>query len=474
MPGFPYTTTAPPPTAGSLPIIQQANESTPVGGGGGSSPSTIGPNPVVSSITTNGDAAASGYDIVASGLEFSVYGSTLTGYTLGGAQLAGGAALQIEADTTNSVDFQFLISTGTAYAPIVSNDATSLLIRSDGSSVNGVIAIGTQPDGTSFLASYAFSGSSTPSTLNVYADGVNISSLVCSTINGVAPGAAVIPADLAVSTLSMGAPGGIVGISSLAGLNSNIPIIGTLTAPEIKGVSSINGAPVGGGVGPELGTSSITCSSITMTDGALYGISSINDGTPQLLLVAGDVGITGGYLAATAVSTNTITPLTGAKITLNTATIDTTAGNLVVSSINGAAYPPAGGGGLQYSTISNPVPNIINVDPGTTTSILAFSTIAGHVYSASVNARANITSVPVSTSDMLQTEILDNNVGNDFLGSWLCSAISTSSASGGFYQQVGGTINWKAGGSGASFSVYTLTSTQIYMDSLKVIDFGAI
>ena len=245
-------------------------------------------------------------------------------------------------------------------------------------------------------------------------------------------------------------------------------------------VSSLNGAAPGGGGG---GAPPAVVSTIS----SLVNVSTINVNSPGLITIAGGISVL-DYVGAGSISTGSIvsiapggavsvpnlgtSSITSAAPQLNI-TAPTSVSSLIVSSINGAA-PGGGGASLQYSTISNPTPNIVPVDPGATIQILSFSTIAGHVYSASVNARANITVVPASATDMLQSEILDNNVGNDFLGSWLCSAISTSAASGGFYQQIGGTINWKAAGTGASFAVYTQTSTSVYMDSLKVIDFGAI
>jgi len=443
----PYTTLSPPPTAGPLPVIERANLNTPYsGGGGGGGPSTIGPNPVVSSITTNGGATANGWDLIAAGFNFNINGSTLNLVNFGGGELAGGQAFNINADTTPNIDLAlFLSTTNTSGGNI---QGTSLVVQSDGA-VYGAASLGAITDGTCYIASYAQGTTPQLSTLNVYADAVNMSSLNVSSINGAAPG------------------GGGSAISSFA----------TASVSSLS-VSSINGAaPSGGGAPP----------AVVSTISSLVNVSTINVGSPGLLTIAGGISVL-DYVGAGSISTGSIVGIVpgGAVSVPNLVTSSITTGqpqlnidaptsvsSLIVSSINGAA-PGGGGASLQYSTISNPIPNIVPVNPGATTQILSFSTIAGHVYSASVNARANITVVPASATDMLQSEILDNNVGNDFIGSWLCSAISTSAASGGFYQQIGGTINWKAAGTGASFAVYTQTSTSVFMDSLKVIDFGAI
>ena len=59
MPSFPYTTTSPPPTSGALTVVDRANESLSYSGGGGGG--SVGPNPVISTLTfPGGDQVTAG------------------------------------------------------------------------------------------------------------------------------------------------------------------------------------------------------------------------------------------------------------------------------------------------------------------------------------------------------------------------------------------------------------------------------
>ena len=174
----------------------------------------------------------------------------------------------------------------------------------------------------------------------------------------------------------------------------------------------------------------------------------------------------GGYIGASAVSTNQIGPLSpGGAVTIS---------SINVSSVNGQPVGGGGGSSLQFSSISVPggPGNSFICNPGVANPIVSFSTVAGHVYSACAQARAQIF-IDVLPGNQIITEILDDNVGNDFFGSWTCDSISTQTTYGQL-QQVGGTVVWKAGGTGASFSCVPNVSTTIRLDALNIIDYGAI
>ena len=147
-------------------------------------------------------------------------------------------------------------------------------------------------------------------------------------------------------------------------------------------------------------------------------------------------------------------------------------GSLTVSSINGAA---PGGSAPEFSTLTIPGgagTSTFICNPNITNPLVGFSTVAGHVYSATVYARAQTTEVSADGATVY-SEILDNNVGNDPFGNWETQRLSTLTAGGGF-QQIGGTVNWKAAGLGAAFNVEPSVSTSVKVDGINIIDFGAI
>jgi hypothetical protein len=146
--------------------------------------------------------------------------------------------------------------------------------------------------------------------------------------------------------------------------------------------------------------------------------------------------------------------------------------SLTVSSINGQV--PGGGSSLQFSTIGIPGGSGLssfNLQALATTPLVEFSTVAGHTYTASVAARGLMTTAVVDT-DAIISEIIDS-AGNEIIGSWPLGQVSTLSQT--YQQQVGGSITWKAGGTGAFFSLYpTTTGATARVDRFNLIDYGNI
>lgn len=338
--------------------------------------------------------------------------------------------------------------------------------------------------------------------------GIYVSSFHCSSINGVAPGGSAGP-DPTFSTITTQLDATIGGSVTCGGItinganattttlsvnaNNYLSVANGVNTGNIAGcaqvvngpnpvtisslsVSSINGASPGGAP-----------PAVVTTISSLINLSTINYGSPGVLQIAGGVTISDN-LGVGNISTLAITSLVGGSVSIQSLATSTIASlepiqvlaplnvsSLNVSSINGAA--PGGGSALQFSTLAVPggAGTQFPVDPGAATAILSFSTTAGHVYNATCYARATTNGVvPSAPGDMLLTEIVDNNTGNDTIGSWLTANISTMASNGAFYQQVGGSLTWKAGGAGASFSVYSNTSSVVFMDGINLVDYGAI
>lgn len=212
MSAFPYITTSPPPTAGPLPVIERANLNTPYsGGGGGGGPSTIGPNPVVSSITTNGGWAGgipSTFDVAGAGQGLAIGGnnvqtialgcSTLTevdiiGPNLNEVVINGGKLAVINCFSgraaTETASMSLNISTPNGHIYTLLPDAgTFLEIQSDSryptpsQPTCGSLELGALPDGRSYVGAALGYSAFGLSTLMLLGDGVNISSLNVSSI----------------------------------------------------------------------------------------------------------------------------------------------------------------------------------------------------------------------------------------------------------------------------------------------------
>lgn len=231
-----YTTTAVAPTNGALPIVESANLSSgPYGGGGGGS---VGPNIVCSTITTNSGFQVYGdpVDIQSKGnlaiggdgcQSVFIAGSTLAGVAIvgealqeiaiGGGQLSQNA-FQIQSQLTkaDNNDMYLNISTAQDYFSTLlpaNQLPTYLEIQSDataGLSTCGAISVGALPDGRSFIGAALGYSVSSLSTLMLIADGVNMSSLNVSSVNGIASGKLnVPPPNIQVSTIAVGNANGL-------------------------------------------------------------------------------------------------------------------------------------------------------------------------------------------------------------------------------------------------------------------------
>jgi len=184
--------------AGSTSVIPMLTEAGPTqpffapasGGGGGGG----GPILTCSTLITNGGAGA---DIAPAG-DFLMSSSTMTEVLFQG-DLAGGSAMGVQANTTANADLSFAISSVNSTTPFT-GVGSWVAVESDG---DGYLNMGAQNDGTSYIAAYTYNGQNVPSTLNIWADAVNLSSLNVSSINGAAPGGGSVPADLTLSSLTV-------------------------------------------------------------------------------------------------------------------------------------------------------------------------------------------------------------------------------------------------------------------------------
>jgi hypothetical protein len=245
----------------------------------------------------------------------------------------------------------------------------------------------------------------------------SISSLTVSSINGAVPGGGgSVGPDLNVSTLSFPlgnqtTAGAINMISSLAFNDANTPVIQDIifftnypvsTRPALSPyVSTVNviqvNGPGGDGATAELkiggsadgrsliaslngdgnpSTLTVLADSVNMPTN--LNVSTINAGSLSTLAIGGSVAIFND-LACSAISTNSITPVSGTIVTIS---------SISVSSINGVA---PGGGGSLYPVVSTILPGGGGVQTQYFTStgaliqvLTAFSTQVGHNYMLSL------------------------------------------------------------------------------------------
>jgi hypothetical protein len=294
---------SPAPTSGPLPITNNANLSQSYSGGGGGG--SVGPNIVCSTITTNSGFVTFGdpVDIQSNGnlaiggdgcVSVSVVGSTLTavgiiGGNLQGIQLDGGQmsqnAIQLQSGLTNpdTNDMYLNISTAQDYFGnlfLADQPPTYLEIQSDataGQSTCGAIAMGALPDGRSFVGAALGYSVSSLSTLMLIADGVNMSSLNVSTINGATypPPAEPVPPNIVVSTIGVGESSGLsiagfpqplilYGATNLnAGGSTIVGLDRSYTIPYYQFVNYRNSLPAT--------ASTLYTSTINNSDFAIYG-----------------------------------------------------------------------------------------------------------------------------------------------------------------------------------------------------------
>ena len=455
-----YTTTAVAPTNGALPIVESANLSSgPYGGGGG---------------------GGGGGSIVSSFATASI--SSLSVSSINGAAPAGGG-INPAGISTNQVS----VATGTTIT-IGNPGGAQVAVNGAG---GGFISIGTN-GGSGGTGEIYLSASST----------IVEAELWVSSLNGQAPGGGggPVPANLVVSTLNVSSsiltnPTNVeitnpAGVGTEATWDYMDSSFGATDILVLKNVSTIGQGyfnPTIDAAGPvlpfiyalyESATGFQTATNLADFlvgrmflggDGAAPFLSTCYLATnPGGDLVVGAPSLNVNNVSTAALNVSSI-QASGAVQVLSPLNVST----LVVSSINGAA--PGGGSALQFSTLGipgGPGASTFVCDPNTTSELVSFSTTAGHIYSASVFARAQVFE-PAANGDTIYTEILDNSVGNEPIGNWPAQSVSTISA-GGSFQYVGGAINWRAGGTGCSFSVNPSVSTNVRVDGFNLIDFGAI
>ena len=210
-------TPQPTPTGGPLSIIERANQTTPYAGGGGGGASTIGPNLVVSTLTTNAGWAGgfpSTFDVAGGGQGLAIGGNNvgiialscstlqevgILGPNLQQVVIYGGQLNSMEWESglaaTDNVDMSLSISTTNGYLlNLLPAAGTFLEIQSDSvstlggaSTCCGSLELGALPDGRSYVGAALGYSVSSLSTLMLLGDGVNVSSLNVSSINGGAP-----------------------------------------------------------------------------------------------------------------------------------------------------------------------------------------------------------------------------------------------------------------------------------------------
>jgi hypothetical protein len=459
----PYTILSPPPTAGPLPVIERANLNTPYSGGSGPGPSTIGPNPVISTLTF-------------------AAGNPSSGNTTGTINMA--SVLNIldpSVPTPNNYHFQFATNQDPqagGYPPYVSQYQSTL----NNFAVWGPSASATQ------TGNFSFSTDITGRSQIVAANATGgLSTLVISADSVLIPTSATI-SSLSVSSVNGGAPGGSAGpnpvVSSIV-VNSGDYSISS-GGIEFTGQADFFGYAAvsnGGGQPIQYPNPNSTIIGVAKTPGVNPEYSDVGIG--RIVLVGqpsfGGTITKPGIIQAgdgSSISNSDILIQASGNILLNSNGVSslvcvggtTTISSLNCSTINGAA---PGGGGLQFSTLGIPGGSGVStfgLVANQTNTLVEFSTVAGHVYTASVVARASVG--PVADTDSVASEIVDSAAGNEIIGSWPLSQVST--LSGTFLQQVGGSVTWKAGGTGAFFSLYPTVAANARVDSVNLIDFGAI
>ena len=238
--------------AGVNSLVAQIN-----GGGGGGS---IGPNPVFSSITTNGvSSVLGGPDIFAGGPYFLIYGSSMADFVVQGDSLSqvifqgplnsadptteifGSFGVRSQASDTDRADMNFEISTINKYlSTFLPGSQTYLEIQCDsavpagGETTGGSLELGAYPDGRCYIGAglQNFDLNNTPpvSSLMLIADGVYISSLNVSSINGATPGGGALPEDASFNTLGVSS----ISVSSINMNGFPVPLI-TYGANQLDG-----------------------------------------------------------------------------------------------------------------------------------------------------------------------------------------------------------------------------------------------
>lgn len=477
--------------------------------GSGSGPGPIGPNPVVSSLTAA--------DFVSSA---SLFCSTINGVVIGSASIptdgistnqvaaasggtlslfGGDVATSITLDSSKS-NITLLSASGTgninlnAYSTIVQYDlnVSSINGQAPGAAVGTDIGVSSlqinsagslslrfeSPDDEKNLysASIKFDHDSVPNvtTRLLYDSTDGVSSLaIYRELGGLAPGTLQVAELNGVSSINGQAPFGSAGPNPVVS-SISFPLGNATTGGVINMLSnlSINDSStpvlqdyqfytnlqnVGGGLWENI-SSFVSSPNVFQVNG------TGGDGANGILAVIGGADGRNAIAATNGFGTPSTLTLVADPVVIP--------GNLQVSSINGAA---PGGGGLQFSTIGIPGgsgASSFALVANQTNTLVEFSTLAGHVYQASVVARGLLSADPTDT-DILLSEIIDNATGNEVLGSWPMSQVSTFT-SGGIQQQVGGSVTWKAGGTGAFFSLYPTVDAAARVDSISLIDFGAI
>ncbi len=358
----------------------------------------------------------------------------------------------------------------------------------------------------------------------------SVSSLSVSSINGATPGTGSIPTNLNVSTLgvadSLSVGGGLAlgkgivdignlptsqditmeilgynsgtaalfGMSITSDTNTNTMTISSVGATPIllNNISTINGVaypPPGGSAVSTFDTASISSLSVSSINGAAPGTgggASIAEGGAFVLCSSNGVIVMGHIPGATLPdiqigdSMNTVgislqnaqgdsLALFAGTIGFTTQNVNMTGTNLNVSSINGGAYPPPGGSAPQFSTLFSGS-STINCDGGQTQVLLSFSTLTNHLYQIqpSILIQGNGGQEGTLDDDVVlevPAVITLNTLQGSFISTANAAARDVNIGMGGMFRAAGG---------GLSLAINGTFSTSAQLNSVNLVDFGAV
>ena len=427
-------TSAVPPTSGALPIVESANLSSgPYGGGGGGS---IGPNPVVSTLTLNPS---------------------------GGIQ---GSVVQLNNPSLGSFP-----TNGFTFNTANSGAGSFAITNPDTGSVHNTLTISQFNGGEAIITTYNNSAA-TYNSLAIQASTTSISSLIVSSINGAAPGGGGgAGPNLSVSSINVSSGGYIEMFTGPS--NDTGRIIGYR---DINNASSMS---LFVGFVPNY------ASKVNGTDG-LWLIENDSTGVNQAFgdFGAGRLVVLGNNAGASKpvpvldsdgngnLEVNAVGALTISTVNFFVPYAETTISSLSVSSINGAA--PGGGGTYpQNSTLKTSDGTGLSINASSLTTLAAYSTISSHFYTVSVDIGPRQLTQAFGPNDGFQTQLTTDDGLVNILNDGLWSQISTLNNLA-ITPELGGSATFKAGGSFFTIDIYnTYASTlSTNLNAIFAVDHG--
>jgi hypothetical protein len=293
--------------------------------------------------------------------------------------------------------------------------------------------------------------------------GCTISSLSVSSINGAAPGGGSVPANLAVSSLAIadnflcpGAYGMTIDVSGGVQIQTYRPPQYS-DALQIRSISTINGY-----TNPNLQSVGLNGNPTINTILEACGGPGPSFVSPLCDILLGRVFLGGNAPVQQAVSSCSLSS-DGAGRLIAQAT-NMSVSSMTISSINGAA---PGSGGAFLSTLFNGN-STINCD-GTQT-LLSFNTTIGNTYQIqtqmSIQGRGG-------QEGTLNDDVVLDLAGELYLNQVQGSFISTANAAARDLQ-IGTCGMWKAGTNTQNLTISGTFSTQVNLNKVFLLDYGAI